>query len=364
MEARIEQDRSRGKGYAVLTVSECPYIADRSHFTLERNSDRMYLSSEGRWLNTVERIPSSEMGYRNGSLVIPLSPALVRELLSLETYTLILDGKAICSFSVDDMAFDAVASRTTGAVAGVQPPPPQRPKPSSFQPGIPETSPLQQYFQGPEQPSGTPFQRLVPVEQEDPQPPDEPKTTLGPNLETPPRRKVRGAVIAATLVLCLAVAGAVWWFLLRGGSSSLPPAQQPAQQAESQPPVRGKAFLNHARSLLRDHADGKTSLEQAKPLRRADATKDESDGAFLLIEDAAQQGEPEAMFLLAQFYDPLSTLPRGTIGKDESQALDWYRKAAASQVQGADAAFAALRSHLQQKADAGDRQARQILKDF
>ena len=81
--------------------------------------------------------------------------------------------------------------------------------------------------------------------------------------------------------------------------------------------------LQQAREHLRGTADPATSLELARPLRTPQAGNDESDAAFLLLEDAAQKGNAEAMFLVGQFYDPQSDLPRGSIPADMSQAKHW-----------------------------------------
>ena len=62
-------------------------------------------------------------------------------------------------------------------------------------------------------------------------------------------------------------------------------------------------------------------------MRTEKASSDDNDGAFLLLEDAAGNGNAEAMYLYAQFYDPTCTRPRGTIEPDMAQAHDWYKKA-------------------------------------
>jgi TPR repeat protein len=56
-------------------------------------------------------------------------------------------------------------------------------------------------------------------------------------------------------------------------------------------------------------------------------TPEGADGAFLLLEDAAQKGHPEAMLALAGFYDPAGASSKGSIRPDPAQARDWYNKA-------------------------------------
>ena len=73
---------------------------------------------------------------------------------------------------------------------------------------------------------------------------------------------------------------------------------------------------------------------------------------------------PGAMFLLAQYYDPASTLPRGSIQPDVSQAVQWYKKAAQNGIAEADAALKALKAQLEQKAASGDAEAKRLLQNF
>ena len=97
-------------------------------------------------------------------------------------------------------------------------------------------------------------------------------------------------------------------------------------------------------------------------MRSAGASEESSDAAFLLIEQAAQNGDnAEAMYLLAQFYDPSATLPRGTIQPDLVQAHDWYKNARDKGYGDADAALARLKEAVEQKAGTGDREARALL---
>ena len=70
------------------------------------------------------------------------------------------------------------------------------------------------------------------------------------------------------------------------------------------------------------------------------------------------------MFLVGQFYDPQSTLPRGSIPADMAQAKHWYENARNKGWQGADAALAALRRHAEAKAAAGDAEATILLRGW
>lgn len=122
--------------------------------------------------------------------------------------------------------------------------------------------------------------------------------------------------------------------------------------------------LQQAREHLRGTADPGTSLDLARPLRTPTASADDSDAAFLLLEDAAQKGHAEAMFRVGQFYDPQCGLPRGSIPADMTQAKHWYENAKNKGWQEADAALAALRRHVEAKAAQGDAEAIMLLRNW
>ncbi|MDO5484630.1 MAG: sel1 repeat family protein, partial [Desulfovibrionaceae bacterium] len=122
--------------------------------------------------------------------------------------------------------------------------------------------------------------------------------------------------------------------------------------------------LRMAREHLRGQADPALSLALAQPLRHSASSAEEADAAFLLLEDAAQKGNPEAMLLVGQFYDPTSTLPRGSIPVDMSQARHWYRQAGQKGQPGAAEALQALRARVQEEADKGNAEARLLLRQW
>jgi TPR repeat protein len=98
--------------------------------------------------------------------------------------------------------------------------------------------------------------------------------------------------------------------------------------------------LQRARELLRAGIAPEQAVELAKNMQ----TSEGADGAFLLLEDAAQKGNPEAMLGLARFYDPADDAPRGSILPDPAQARDWYNKARDRGQAGAEDKLKALRA--------------------
>ena len=95
------------------------------------------------------------------------------------------------------------------------------------------------------------------------------------------------------------------------------------------------------------------------------ASEESADAAFLLVEQAAQNGDnAEAMFMLGQFYDPSATIPRGTIQPDLAQAHEWYKKAGGQGQGEAAAALGRLKQTVEAKAGAGDREAQSLLRNW
>ena len=141
-----------------------------------------------------------------------------------------------------------------------------------------------------------------------------------------------------------------------------PAAPEPADTNPAPQPEAAARPISQARTLLQGGAASDALLNTARPMRSAEASEESSDAAFLLIEQAAQNGDnAEAMYLLAQFYDPNATLPRGTIKPDLVQAHDWYKKARDKGYGDADASLASLKQACEAKANTGDREARALL---
>lgn len=199
----------------------------------------------------------------------------------------------------------------------------------------------------------------------------------------PPPKKSRTGALFAAILLCLAAGLAGWMFLRSPEAPPLPEqkpeqeAQNPEQQAQAPasqtpgPADPGSAQtpqplspLAAAREHLRGPAQPDTSLDMAKPLRRADATPEQSDAAFLLLEDAAQKGAAEAMFLVGQYYDPAAQLPRGSIPTDLTQARRWYESALKNGHQNARPALDALKEYARVQKEKGDAEAAVLLQNW
>ncbi len=372
MDVFVTQDPRYTANHALIVLSPCPHPGLNPYFTLQRASDQTFLSADGRWLNTVERIPVREVFFDNGSFSIPIDSVILQQLDTLDNYRIAVNGGEPCMMAMPNVLPAGILQESTGALqTGGQP------KPAEPQPQEPVVPPVVEPVQ--------PTSESVQVPEEPVQNVQEVQEPLKDNMEplsmaqNQPDQAVQGqkgssklALILGLVVLCLVIGGLVWWFVLRDAET--PPAPEQAQEPAVEQPApkpekidtapKSVPFLDSAREHLRGSADPVTSLSMAKARRTPDADAATTDGAFLLIEDAAQKGQPEAMYLLGQFYDPASTLPRGTIVPDAGQAKDWYGKAAAAGRAEARTALEGLRNFLKAQAQGGDAEAARLLETF
>lgn len=341
MRATITADPSRGPGYGIIEIHDAGKVIDPV-FVLRRGSDGKILSSGG-WQESEKALTPDAWDNDGGSLRLAVGPAVVDEMDTLDAYRLSLPGVGVCVLVPRDLVYSHISGGQ--GVGGYAPPQKQAEKPVE---SVTEPEPA--------------------AEEEMPLEPDMPSVAASP-LEWPEERREKkigtGGLLAGALLLLLLVGGAVWWFALRTPEKQpLPPAPAVNQGRTPPPASASKSPLAAAREQLRGEARPEMSLALAKPLRKRDAGAEESDAAFLLLEDAAQKGHAEAMLLVGQFYDPLSALPRGSIPVDISQAKHWYDQAAQKGQTQAAKALDALRAHVRDKAAQGDAEAQNLLQNW
>ena len=353
MKAIIAPDAARTPGVAVICVYDAPGAgpADVAIYS----GDGKYLSASG-WQESRVSLPVDAHDDDSGCLRLQVGAVVVDNLDKLERY-LFMAGDQKCVLQIQDLVYSRMQG---GDGMGHAAPPAAAPAPQPVLLPEPEPEPAP-----------------------DPEPEAEPSPLLAgaplemdqPAAETAKEKKSSGSLlwIILGLVLLALAAAAVWWFFLRATPPPPPPmapqapaAQQEAPAGTEKAPAAPAAMapLQQAHEHLRGTADPATSLELARPLRTPQAGNDESDAAFLLLEDAAQKGNAEAMFLVGQFYDPQSALPRGSIPADMSQAKHWYEKAKSKGAAEADKALAALRRHVEDEAAKGNAEASLLLREW
>ncbi len=362
MRASISGDSGRGPGNGVIEIFDASSVSDPG-FTLLRASDGKCLGPRG-WQESETLLTPEAWDNDGGSLRLAVGPAVVDEVDNLDAYRISLRGVGSCALAVKSLVYSHIAGgHGMGAATQAAPQPaPVAPEPEP----IVESPEPPLAFEEPQQPA---------PQLEDP---------LEMNTQQPEKSGGKGMLVVL-LVLALAAAGAaVWWFLLREPEKAplpTPPAQtenagkpQTTDQAPPKPaeaPKQGADAakpaltpLASAREQLRGQALPDVSLAMAKPLRKADANPEETDAAFLLLEDAAQKGDAEAMFLVGQFYDPASTLPRGSLPADLPQAKRWYDQAAQKAQPQAKAALDKLKEYARGLEAKGDAEARSLLQNW
>ena len=365
MRASISGDTGRGPGNGVIEIFDAGSVSDPG-FTLLRASDGKCLGPRG-WQESETLLTPDAWDNDGGSLRLAVGPAVVDEVDNLDAYRISLRGVGSCALAVKSLVYSHIAGGH--GMGAATPTAPVAPQPA---PVVPEPEPI---VESPE----------PPLAFEEPQQPA-PQLEDPLEMNTPQPEKSGGkGMLVVLLVLALAAAGAAaWWFLLREPEKAplpTPPAQtenagkpQNTDQAQPKPaeaPKQGADAakpaltpLASAREQLRGQALPDVSLAMAKPLRKAEATPEETDAAFLLLEDAAQKGDAESMYLVGQFYDPASTLPRGSIPADLTQAKRWYDQAVQKGQPQAKAALDKLKEYARGLEAKGDAEARSLLQNW
>lgn len=359
MRASITADPSRGPGYGIIQIHDAGAVAGEPLFVLQRASDGKSLSSGG-WQESESSLAPDAWDNDGGSLRLAVGPAVVDEVDNLDAYRISLPGSGACVLTVRDLIYSHISG---GQGVGVYASPPATPENPPVTGQNPEPEPVADPDPAPEA-----------FEQETlPEPQNvaaqAPLSMAGDMPEKDAARQ-RGKLWVLLLILLLLLAAGLGatWFLTRAPEQPplpVPPATDTSgPQANETARAAAPAPLVMAREHLRGEARPDVSLALAKPMRRPDATPEQGDAAFLLLEDAAQKGNDEAMFLVGQFYDPASTLPRGSIPVDMSQARRWYEEALRKGRAEAQKALDSLREHARVEAAKGNAEARALLQNW
>ena len=363
MRASIMADSGRGPGNGIIEIFDAGSVSDPG-FTLLRASDGKCLGPRG-WQESETLLTPDAWDNDGGSLRLAVGPAVVDEVDNLDAYRISLRGVGSCALAVKSLVYSHIAGgHGMGAATPVSPAP--QPVPAPAPEPVVESPEPPLAFEEPQQPA------------------PQLKDPLTMNTQQPEKSGGKGMLVALLVLALVAAGAAAWWFLLREPEKAplpTPPAQtenadKPQNSDQTQPkpaeaPKQGADAakpaltpLASAREQLRGQALPDVSLAMAKPLRKADATPEETDAAFLLLEDAAQKGDAEAMFLVGQFYDPASTLPRGSIPADLTQAKRWYDQAVQKAQPQAKAALDKLKEYARGLEAKGDAEARSLLQNW
>ncbi|MDR1947449.1 MAG: hypothetical protein LBQ51_09850 [Desulfovibrio sp.] len=364
-------------GYAELRIDGAGGIGSPANprCVIKRSSDGKSLGRGG-WDRAEHDLPYRDSRIEDDCLVLYIGPEVVDELDALEGYRLALRGsdgrEFVCALTLSGIVY----SPQTG-VRGLA--------------EVPEEAPATARDKGAAEPAPAQADdEVVLLDVVAPQETPEavaPYEAIPPLPERPAGRK-SSAPLIAVLVLFLVVGGAaVLKMRSDENGNGAPPAQQPlADQAaprvestatgegqdsgapDPAPDKSGEAnrvgpasALGRARGHLAGRADPVVGFELYRQLR---TEENGADAAFLLAEDAAQKGLPEAMIVVAGYYDPLLAGDCGSIKKDAEEAFNWYTKAEQAGVAEAASRLAALKERVAAEAAGGNREAERLLKRF
>lgn len=368
MKACIKQDSSRSRGCGIIAVDGAAPFEGNPTYVIE-SSDGLFLTPTG-WASIRTPVTVADGDYiysrGDGSLNISIGPEILNSLDSLSAYRISVNGEAPVSLAIPEELSLGLMKDASGVGGGV-------PKPEPAPAPAPEPEPEPEPEPAPE-----------------PEPEPEPVPDLNLGDEEPAKKKRSPLVYVLAALAVLGIMGAIAWFVLGKDSGPAPqapsqnatmPSQNATMPAQSQPapdaakpaekpgdagsakaPAESQPFLAQARGMLKKGVEPAEALKAAKAMRTEKASSDDSDGAFLLLEEAAENGSAEAMYLYAQFYDPTCTLPHGTIQPDLAQAHDWYKKASEAGYAGAAKDMERLKAAVSEKAQKGDSAAAALLK--
>jgi hypothetical protein len=140
---------------------------------------------------------------------------------------------------------------------------------------------------------------------------------------------------------------------------------EPKEELVAPPPAPSYTPDAPLLSQVRDAFKNGISPEEAVKMAAALPDGPErADAAFLLLEYAADAGNPEAAVQVAAFYDPLANEQSGTIRKNPASAIQWYRTARDGGVAEAESKLAELHRWLRVKAEQGSREAQVLLENW
>ncbi len=349
MRATLTCDPAKGPGFGIIDISGAAAAGEPS-FVLHRASDGLSLSPNG-WQEAEAALRPDAWDADGGSLRLAVGPAVVDNLDALDTYRLTLRGGStgVCALTMQDIAYSSLNGGQGIVTTRPAPPPPPSPAP---EPPAPEPEP--------------PLDMAPPAA-------DAPLEMAPSAPEPQPRPRGKGPLLSGVLLLLLLCGAAAWWFLLRPAEAPVAqvPAEAPTRNATVQPQASRTAPSSPAArpvppplTVAREHLKSGGDAAQSLKLAQGMTTPEAADAAFLLVEDAAQKGNVEAMFRLATFYDPVDTRPKGSIVVDPIQARLWYMKARDNGSAGAEAALTALRAWVETAAAKGDATAKAALTNW
>ncbi len=377
MAAHFTADTSLGAGYGIISIAQVNCNTEPS-FALYRASDGLCLTPSG-WQNSEIFLQANNWDCDSNTLRLSIDASIVDHLDALDTYKIIIkhdeQDPISQSLVIENIVYSSMHGGQGLGFTEVKP----EPTPEL------EPEPIPEPVQTPEElsPMQEPLPEITPVQKKNPMP-----------------------MIITVLLILILLAGGIWWYLKNQDqapqnpttntqessptSNEQAPAEpeiksedakpeeaKPEEQDKtdtSTPEVNNQATgantaktlspMQQARDFLRQDNQGQASLDLAQSLQiqsQKEPSAENLDALFLLLEDAAQKNIPEAMLMVAKYYDPSNTEPKGSIEADANEAYAWYTKALAAGVSDATKHLDQLKTWAKQAASNGDKTAHDLL---
>lgn len=372
MQATIRLDGGQGRDRGVIVVREAPVVSGPLFFTLQRFPDGKYLSAESLWRSARDAFRSDDYRQKGGTLSIPIGPDILYELDSDTSYRMSINDSASFTLVVERKIFTALQGKAALEEY-------QKLHQESGDRGENDAreASVRQTHHGPGWRA-----LLIPIlalvlciglalrqfsrDQIFPLQDKAISLTSTPRdgQESTSLRTTR-SVSASTMENVARILPQTSYFTFENDSSSLEGATPPSQDIQGF--LSGKAgtveSFSHTVSeyLQSSFVSSDLNVLLAKRVRVEGAPQEETDTAFELLQDAANDGNTEAMYMLAQYYDPLSPLPHGSVEQDPCLAREWYMRASEGGLAKASLACDELKNYIARKAAEGDRKAQNIL---
>jgi hypothetical protein len=383
MKAEYVDDPYRGPGYARLLIGGIDVTAGAAtpRCVIKRSSDGKTLGRGG-WDQAEHDMPCRGMQPLDDGIALSVGPEVVDNLDELEGYRLLLrcadGGESVCSLRLAGITYSPQAG--VSGVAEIPEAPPRQARVDAVEAGE-ESGKAGAVSAGQADDDDIiTLDDVVPRGEPEEAPPYEGI----PPLSAPPAGGRNRTPVIAALALLLVVVGGMLVLKMQSGATEngKPSVRLPLTDRAAAGPEAGEGRapdapapdrsdgagriaatspLSRARGQLAGRADPNASLELYRRLR---TEENGADAAFLLVEDAAQKGLPEAMLLVAGYYDPLVGGDNGSVGKDAEEAFTWYAKAEQAGIAEAATRLAALKERLAAEAAGGNREAERLLKRF
>ena len=352
MKALYQNDTDKGAGYGIFRLEQVSTSDAAARYALMRSSDQKSLHPGG-WEDTECTLAPDSVMLKADGLCLCVGPDVVARLDQLNTYRLVyLPSSGPAEKAVLNLGHIIYAPTGGANVVGAP---------------VVKAAPVP-----------------VPVPVAEPEPVSEPAPELPPQTA---KKGVPGGKFALPILIILGMAFGAYLALKDKMAAEQaapeqpvveqaapeqaaeakteepsPPAEDPVPAEKPAPPTAQQAVippLDQARQFLRSGGSADEAMSLALRLPESPEGRD---ATFLLAETAAEQGHAGAMLELAEFYDPQSQKPRGSILADAEQAWIWYGKAEqAGRAEAADRR-AALRSWLESEASKGSAEAADVLR--